>query len=327
MTYDDIARELGVSKSTVSRALSGKGRIGKETRDKIMEYVKETQTSELTGKPAERTNCIGVVIPADAYCVSIPFFQECLLGICESASMMNYHVQITTGTVNDISGIRSLVENNRIDGAILMRGVEGDMILKYLTEIKFPTGLTGLCKYEDVIQVDTDIVRASENLTDILIGSGYRKFAIVVGSMSYVVNQSRCEGIFDALKNRGLSVENQVFCPNFENTDLIDSVIDNIIYNKVECVICGDDVICTKLMSKLQAEGYRIPKDISIVSLYNSVTLDCFSSAVTAINISARKTGNTIGKQLINYLQGNEYNRVTMLDYEILFRASTNRKL
>ena len=51
-------------------------------------------------------------------------------------------------------------------------------------------------------------------------------------------------------------------------------------------MICGDDVICSRMMSRLQAEGYRIPLDIGIASLYNGATLDCFTPAVTAVNIS-----------------------------------------
>ena len=53
----------------------------------------------------------------------------------------------------------------------------------------------------------------------------------------------------------------------------------------------------------MQAEGYRIPKDISIASLHNSVNLECFSPAVTAVNISARQLGNETAKRLIAWLE------------------------
>lgn len=325
MTLDEIAMELGMSKSTVSRALSGKGRVSEKTKARIKSFVQDNRVREIQINNSAKTQCIGVAVPADALSANIPYFQECLLGICESATMMNYSVVITTVGLNDISGIQKLVESGKVDAIILMRSVEDDKALKYLTDINFPTGLTGVCDYKEVIQVDTDIRQAAESLTNILISSGYTRFAMIAGNTHYYVNRNRCEGYFDALKRNGIPAERQVYYQNFENTELVDNIISDIIMNKTECVVCGDDTICTVLMSKLQSEGYRIPKDISIVSLFNSATLGCFSSPVTAINISAKKVGNTMAKQIINYLQGNEYNLKTMTDYEILFRASTNK--
>lgn len=327
MTIEQIAKELGVSKSTVSRALSGKGRIGVQTRMKIQSYAREAGVwpPQQSKEEPKRTKNIGVVIPADAYTISIPFFQECLLGISEAASMLQYDVMIITCPNNDLSKIQALVENRRVDGIILLRSVEDDRIIKYLTQIHFPTGLTGICDYDEVIQVDTDNEKAAENLTSLLIGQGYRRFAMVVGNLGYKVNADRCKGFHHALERYGIPQEQQLLYSNFINMELLDSIISDVFARKIECIMCADDVICTRLMSRLQAEGYRIPHDISIVSLYNSTNLDCFSPAVTAVNISAKQVGNMIGKQMIQYLQGNEYSAKTIVDYEILFRKSAGK--
>lgn len=325
MTIDEIARELGVSKSTVSRALSGKGRIGEETRSRIQEYAREKgiyqEKEESAGEALTRN--IAVVLPADAYTMRTPFFQESLLGISEAATMRRYHVMITGSVVNDISAIQMLVESKKVDGIILLRIVEDDRIAKYLEEMNFPTGLIGTCGSKKILQVDTDNRMASENMVSMLIKQGYRKFAMVVGDIAFRVNRSRCQGYFDALEKNGLSRENQLYCPNLINMELIDSLISEIFAKKVECIICGDDAICTGIMSRLQAEGYRIPKDIAIASLYNSANLDCFSPAVTAVNISARQLGNVLGSQLISRILGESYREKELLDYEILYRKST----
>ena len=327
ITIDEMAKHLGVSKSTVSRALSGKGRIGKATRIKIQTFAKEQGgwVEKIQETKITATQNIGVVIPTDAYSINVPFFQECLLGISEMATMLKYNVLITVGEVNDISGVQTLVENKKVDGMILLRGVENDRLLKYLTDIHFPTGLAGTCEYKDVIQVDTDNRAAAETMVSLLISQGYRRFAMVVGIVSYEVNKSRCQGYYDALDKNGLDRANQMFYPNFIHMELIDSIIADIFAGKIECIICGDDVICTKIMSRLQAEGYRIPRDISIVSLYNSTNLDCFSPAVTAVSISARQVGNVLGNQLINCLRGDTYNAKTLLGHDILLRKSVGK--
>jgi len=324
MTLDEMARELGVSKSTVSRALSGKGRIGNETRKRIMDFAKRQENRTDYGTEIRTpTKNLGVILPADVYLNGGPYFQECILGICETSTLMDYDVLITSSTANDLSGIRSLVEKAKVDGIILTRSLSDDRAVQYLTKVDFPVGLTGICD-EDIIQVDTDNEGAAESLTSLLIGRGYRKFALIIDTMDYRVNRSRNGGFCRALLKNGLSPEKQLVYAGMLNPDLVDSLINNIISQKVECIICGDDVICTRIMSSLQSQGYRIPRDVAVASLYNSPNLDCFTPSVTAVNVSARQVGNMIARQMISFLTGKDYQKKTMVDFEILMRKSTS---
>jgi len=184
MTLEEMARELGVSKSTVSRALSGKGRIGEETRRKIQDFSKQQgMLKDEAQRQETATRNLGVVLPADVYIIGGRYFQECILGICETATFLEYDVLITTGTANDVSGIKTLVEKKKVDGIILTRSLEDDKGLQYLTEIGFPVGLKGICSKGEVIQVDTDNEAAAESLTSLLIGRGYRRFALIIDNM------------------------------------------------------------------------------------------------------------------------------------------------
>ena len=63
MTLEEIAKEIGVSKSTVSRALSGKGRIGEKTRNRILEVAKRGEEREEMARTRTVTHNIGVVLP------------------------------------------------------------------------------------------------------------------------------------------------------------------------------------------------------------------------------------------------------------------------
>lgn len=325
MTIDEIARELGLSKSTVSRALSGKGRIGKDTVELVRNYVKNIdQNAKEKEILKTSTHNIGVVLPADIYYGGGAFFQNCLLGICEAASMFGYNVLLTTRKHNDIYELQSLVENKRVDGIVLTRSLEDDKALQYLTDINFPVAITGSCQYEDVIQVDTDNEEAAEKMTSMLIARGFRKFAFFAKDMKFIVDKKRYDGFCKALLQNGLSMQNQLFYYSAVKMEFLDSIISNLIAQKVECVICGDDEICTMIMSRLQAEGYRIPMDIAVASLYNSPNLECYSPAVTSINVAASQIGNIAGKQLIQRLLGRSYETRTLVDYDILFRKSTN---
>ncbi len=78
-------------------------------------------------------------------------------------------------------------------------------------------------------------------------------------------------------------------------------------------------------MSWLQGEGYRIPRDIAIVSLYNGSALSLMRPSVTAIDTSAKGVGTELGKQVCHFLQGEQYQKKTLLNYEILIRKSTDK--
>lgn len=327
MTTEEIAKALGVSKSTVSRALSGKGRIGKETVQRIQSYAREHGFwEERKTAQQDKSSNIAVVVPADAYVDSIPFFQESLLGIDESLEIYNYNVLIVADVPGDVSNIKKIIEREKAEGIILLRSVEGDLLQEYLAGIDFPTGVIGKARYADMIQVDVDNRKAAENLVSLLGGQGYRKFCMVGGDTTYYVNQERAKGYFDGLEGMKIPKE-QLYYPNFIDIESDGDVIRGLLAQKVECVICGDDVICAQITSRLQAEGFRIPKDISVASLYNSKYLGCFSPQITAVSVSARTMGNIVGKQLISKLRGEAYRSDILVDYDILNRRSTRRFL
>ncbi len=85
---DDVAEALGVSKTTVSRAISGKGRIGKETKERVLAYIEEHDYKPnviAKGLAQSKTYNLCVVMPGEYDVVDLTFFQECLFGIQEIA--------------------------------------------------------------------------------------------------------------------------------------------------------------------------------------------------------------------------------------------------
>ena len=95
ITIDDVAKALGISKTTVSRAISGKGRVGSDTRDKVMEFIeKHNYRPNVSAKAlaSQRTYNIGVVWPDDYNAVDLPFFQRCMIGMTEATSSVGVDI-------------------------------------------------------------------------------------------------------------------------------------------------------------------------------------------------------------------------------------------
>ena len=131
MKQEEIARELGLSKSTVSRALSGKGRIGRETVIRIRNFVRDQDSDrEENQNRGVETRTLGVVFPSDIYTNGHPYFLDCLLGICETTSLLDYNTMVIVATAQDISGIQKMVEQKKVDGVLLTRSLEDDKALR-----------------------------------------------------------------------------------------------------------------------------------------------------------------------------------------------------
>ena len=98
ITIADVAEALGVSKTTVSRAISGKGRIGRETRERVLAYIEEHDYKPnviAKGLAQSKTYNICVVMPGEYDVVDLTFFQECLFGIQEIAGSMEYDILLS----------------------------------------------------------------------------------------------------------------------------------------------------------------------------------------------------------------------------------------
>lgn len=232
--------------------------------------------SEKRRKVPEKTGNIAVVMPTDAYRTGGEYFHECLIGICEEASARDYDIMITDVTGNDYSGVDRLIRKKKIDGVILTRTMEHDRTIQNLGCNAVSGSSDGSVDNDFVIQVDVDNGRASEDLTTYLISRGYRRFAIVLDYMEYAVNRNRYDGFCRALYQKGIPYEWSPLEFGITKYGIIQSLMRELMAKRIDCVVCGDDIICTSLLSAFLAEGYRIPRDIGIASLYNSSNLSCF---------------------------------------------------
>ena len=145
-TIDDIARELGVSKTTVSRAISGKGRIGQATRDRVLAFIKEHDYRPnvvARGLAQRKTYNIALLMPKDYVATEFLFFKDCMNGICEIASAYDYDIIISMVDGEDVSQIERLEANRKVDGIIVSRAVVSSRVQKYLKTCREPFVLIG----------------------------------------------------------------------------------------------------------------------------------------------------------------------------------------
>lgn len=325
ITINDVARNLGVSTTTVSRVLSGKGRISEATRQRVLAYIDAsdyTPNAIAKSLAQSKTYNIGWVIPGDYEVMELPFFQNCLMGVVEVASKNQYDILFSMVREGNIDILKRAVINNKIDGAIIARTLENDIITEYLKEKNVPFVTVGLSETADVIQVDNDHQNACKEMIFKLYAEGVRDFGIIGGEKSFIVNRQRLKGYKQALTELEVDYNEDKVILNAVTKDDIKAAVDRLVGIGTECIVCMDDSICITVYNKLKKDKIKIPTDVKLASFYNSPQLASCNPKIAAIDYDAVKVGNSACKILIDSINGKEVEKKTLLGYSILIEES-----
>ncbi|MCH5257805.1 MAG: LacI family DNA-binding transcriptional regulator [Lachnospiraceae bacterium] len=320
MTISDIANELGVSKTTVSRAISGKGRIGADTRQKILSYIEEHNYHPnviAKGLAKSKTYNIGLVIPGDYNIVELPFFQKCMLGISKIASSMDYDVLLTIVTDDDISQLKRVVINHKADGIILTRTHVNDVSASYLKEMGIPFVTIGSMEDDSIVQIDNDHRNACKELTKKLLEQGTDKIALIGGSQDYVVTKSRLEGFISACLQMGKIPDKEYIYLDVKDEKNVRSIVSELLDDSIDCIITMDDYLCSCVLDTLRQKKVAISNGIKVASFYNSSILDNYISDIPSIIFDVEELGKMTCCTLLRMIKGETVPKRTLLGYRL----------
>ena len=287
ITISDVAEALGVSKTTVSRAISGKGRIGEATRQKVLAYIEEHDYKPnviARGLAQSKTFNLCVVMPEDYALVDLPFFQEVITGIQEIAGMNEYDILLCICQENDITSLERIVRNRKVDGIVLLRTFLKDPQIELLLEKKIPFVTTG--------------------------STAYRKV-------------KRYKGYQQAYQEAGREVEETLVYRNLESRAFMDRAVEEVLEKGADCIVCMDDAICIQVLRKLRQEHIKVPQDIRVASFYNSSVLENNIPSITSLSFNARELGMEACKNLLAQIEGETVPDRTLLSYEVVLKEST----
>ncbi len=326
ITISDVAEALGVSKTTVSRAISGKGRIGEATRQRVMEYITEHDYKPnviAKGLAQSKTYNICVVMPGNYALVDLPFFQEAIMGIQEIAGMMEYDILLCISQENDVSSLERILSNHKVDGVILLRTFVKDAQIELLSSRNIPFVTAGSTEYKNVIQIDHDHKNACRELTSIILMRGMERIALLGGNESFVVNRSRFQGFEEAYTQMGKQYEPNLIYMNLESKAFMDRAVESAMDQKVDCILCMDDAICSQVLRKLRQEHIKVPRDVRVASFYNSSVLENNIPSITSLSFDARELGSAVCKHLLAQIEEGSVEERTLLSYEVVLKEST----
>ena len=328
ITIADVAEALKVSKTTVSRAISGKGRISEATRARVMNYIEEHDYRPNIIAKGLANSCtynIGVVMPENYGMSDATFFIDCLSGLHETAAASGYDILLTICDNIDMSGLQRMVTNHKVDGVVLMQTFVEDKAISLLKEKEVPFVVIGSSNDPDVIQIDSDNESACRELTSILLMKQMKRVALIGGDENKVVSHKRLQGYLKAYDDAGIAVPKDLIYMNHESSAAIYRAVEELVRKGADCIACMDDNICVEVLNHLKKILIMIPNQMKVASFFNSRLLGKYVPSITSISFDVRKLGVLGAKTLIAMIEKEDYKPepAILLGHEVILKEST----
>ena len=327
LTIDDIARDLGVSKTTVSRAISGKGRISIATRQRIQAYIEETNyrpSAAAKGLAESKTYNVALVLPRSLFKLDMPFIRKSMTAICEEAFLQDYNILLCLSTDDNPASLLRTLDNRKVDGVILSRTVENDTVLDMLIGRGIPFATMGSLpedyRGKATVEADHDQIGGCAAFTSAFLLGHKGKVAVMGNDMNYIVNQSRFAGVLQGATALGITESDILFRHGLDTALDCFHAVDEMLENGVHRIIAMDEDICHNILMYLREKSINVPEDIQVGSLYDSTHLASWQPRISALSFDAAELGRVTCRNLLRYLRGEEYTPNPTLGYRLLMR-------
>ena len=327
LTIDDIARELGVSKTTVSRAISGKGRISDGTRQKVLDYIQQNHYRPNAAAKAladNKTYNLAFVTPRSFISLDLPFVRQSMAAVAEEAFTQNYTILLCLSTDDTPASLTRILERRKVDGVILSRTVENDNLLDILVEQNMPFATLGTlpsqARNTATVEADHNQTGGCRAFSAGFLRAGAGQMALLGNDISYIVNQSRLAGFREALQDTGFDPANVFIRMGIESDTTCSQVVDALLLQGVRRFLAMDDEVCVRILEHLHQRRLQPPRDVQLASLCDSDKLA--AHGISALHFDAAELGRVACRELLLYLNGSDYDPAPRLGYRIEMRES-----
>lgn len=307
-TIYDVAKEAGVSISTVSRVINGSSKVKESTRRRVeaacADYRPVASARELQTK---RTKTIGVLINhRPEYFFLNEIYTNALLGISVAAKESGYRLLLDIS--EDETEASNLFYEQKVDGFVLMGVKKSSNLMDILKENDVPFVLVGSFHgdEESVCQVDINDQKAVYNATNYLIALGHKRIGIITGSMEYTSCSDRLDGYIQALEGAGIPIREDWIqvCENL--TELkAEQLAKHLFYQnpRVTAVVAFNDSVAMAIYKAAKDCGLEIPSQLSVIGFDDTTVASYMSPPLTSVWQPSYDKGEKAMRLLIDCLK------------------------
>lgn len=335
VTIYDLARELNVSASTVSRALNDRQEVSKKTRAVVQNLAKKRgyqPNNFALSLRTNKSNTIGIMVSW----INRPFISNLISGIEKAAREAGYHVIITqtydkrdyeTENLQALLGSRisalivSLaMETKDFDHFAIMK--DNNIPIVFVDRIP-PTN--------DGVKVQIDNFKAAFAATEHLIQQGCQRIAHLGGSRHQLIYEDRRMGYLAALTRHGYTIDESIVLEanNLsmeEGLRMADEVLN--IGNPPDGIFCANDTVGVSVIRYAKKKGIKIPAELAVLGFNNDPICEIIEPELSSVLHPAFQMGEKSVEQVLDILKKPSEDRSSLsviLNTDVVVRDSTNR--
>ena len=310
ITIYDIAKDLGVSPTTVSRALNDHPAVNANTKKRIYDragqlgYRFNVFASSLRSK---RTNNVGVIVPR----LNSSFQSSVLAGMEKVANEAGLNLIISQSLESfekEIANVKTMYKS-RVDGLLVSLAekttsydhfkpfLDKKIPVLFFDRVASGLGCTG---------VVIDNTQAGYDATAHLLAQGCTRIAHVLGNPAVNVYADRLKGYRYALMDQGIAFDPELVLHSAFTEEAIDAIVDWVMQRnpKVTGLFVSNDSAAASCIRILKKRGLRIPQDIAVVGFNNEIISRLIEPNLTTTNYPGFEMGEVAMRNLVNHLDG-----------------------
>ena len=334
VTLKDIAEKLGLSISTVSRALRNHPDTNPQTLKAVQDLAKklEYEPNQLAlNLLKKRSNVIGVIVPKIGY----HLYAEAISGMEEVAWKAGLQIMICQSNESEErerAQVKELIAN-RVAGLIVsIAGETKDLgHFSQIQKKKIPLVLFNREASEiQTWKVKIDNVGAGRKSVEHLVANGYKRIAFLAGPKAVQISNKRLEGYKEALVELGLPVEDELVAhAEFSRESAIQSTKSLLgLSIRPDALIAFSDQMAIGAMIAINESGLKIPSDIGILGFNNEPVSELISPGLTSIDQPGLEMGQLAAGLLLDQIfdkTGQKQHKTEVLETQLVVRGSSER--
>ena len=334
VTLKQIAKELDVSISTVSKSLRDSPEISEDTRLKVQAFAKlynyKPNNIALSLKN-KKTKTIGIIIPEIVH----HFFATVISGIEQVANESGYNVIVCLSDESFDKEVinMEMLANGSTDGFImsLSKETQQKRDFHHLQEVinqGMPVVLFDRISNDimcDKVIIDDQL--AAYEATNFLISKGLKKIALLT-TVDYVsVGKLRTDGYLNVLHDHEIEVDESLII-RIEDTENCDEKINELLENNsVDAILAVNELFAVTAIKLAMSKGIKIPEDLSVVAFTDGIISKYSTPTITTISQNGIKMGRKAAEMLINRLEledeEDENYKTEIIETNLIIREST----
>lgn len=333
----DIARIAGVGVSTVSRVINNHPDVKEQTRERVLEAIKENNyipNNSARNLKKNNTNNIGVLIKG----VFNPFFSEMLDSISKRISKAGYSMILEHHDYlsdDEMNNLISMIKEKRLQGVICLGGNFTEIKNDDFEEINVPVVLTSINhkygkEFSNFSSVSIDNEESAYSATKYLIDCGHKNIALMLGDeYDTGIGHLREAGYLKALNDNNIKVNkeyrllgNYDYRGAYEETD---KLIKN--HREVTAIFAISDIMAVGCAKAIKDNGLVVGKDVDIIGFDGMDISEFYSPTISTIIQPKLEMAKISVDLLLDLIANKTDNKHVILNTELVKRESTSFKI